>query len=1212
MVKRYESATQYKPGPNPYRLAEGITMPGGPRLTPPPSAPNLRRPRTTPGQARARAAQQETSQLTNMLQGWSDRLFEDESERVKIEAKKKGLEEYQNVTGDRVAPPELKGHSIHDKAYYAGAMLAHQSAVGVDITKTMGRIELDNAENPDNYSNMVEAYRSGVLGQVSSDLRPWVNDKINSEAARGGLRIQERALRESKKDQTEMVLLNAGTLAEQIYTDAYNLDHDAVDTKTEELSALLTSAVETNFISEAKRAEILLEIEDKRLLHLATGVFAATIENEGLEAAEDAFQRFKDSAPGQREFDTDGDGEIDVEGNISAPLQQSIISRMKTMLADERAATATDRAAAKATRTAAKAMLRNDIKHAKITLDQGLTPNNQAEITARVGLTDANGDLLFPVLYRDWNIAVHIKNKIKHWRTLTAPMREAYLEAIKAQVDVDPVMGQVFGALEKVHNELLKSGKNELAPDLNAAINQLKSVLTTGEFSGPDSKTFEALLKKLDNAGDEEGFAKLMQEGRLYDDLGKLMRLSPAGRQDMINKFYSATHSSPYATELYKRFTSVHEKLQSRRVKIKDSDIKHATASLIQGLTPSNEDEITAFLDTKGTDGNYLYEVKRREWHLALGIKTAVEEFEILNAPQREQYLEKVRDAKEHGPGWGETIKALEAKHEELLKSGKSDLALSLDRMVNQLKTGSAPSEEAVGTLMSQLIEAGDEKGTELLRREIEMFNDLLDLRGKSLEEQQSAIDTFNRPRAEIHEPSGAVTATVMGATEYDAELYKRFTPMHEKAQREREEVLRPEVQRIIKALESDQPIAPEALNQLLENARGTDLYAELKHAQALAKGVDAFQGQTLSEQEQILAILQGTSIDNGPQAELIARYEQSYKETKQLIDTGFGLQAADKDGLLTGDNRLATLGDVDVRDPDTFYAFLRRRLEATKVAEAHYQRPIEVMNPDEVKELLFSWADMSSDEKLMALSQMVGALGDESFPILEEIGKSSTELAMAGALMRMPGGGRMVAREIVMGIPIVASGIMGQKDELRRRVWDMIPEGLYVYDTDKKATNAVIDATIAVYATGRQRAGALVTDGQPEKVDENALKEAFHQITGGSIELEWDESSMVWDQTYTIPVPVYGMDGDDFREWMDNLTIDDINSMGGVNEELIPAADVVDNLRSGKYKLTSLVRIGSAEPGKYLLKQHNGAFVPAADGSPFVLDFGFDSTIVD
>ena len=426
-AKRYQGSYQFRPGQNPYQYAEGIRSPAPPRLTAPPSAPNLRRPRITPAEATMRGEAALGSQLTKMLDSWADVAYNHATEEAKIEGKKAGL----RAGLGQVDAPELRGdNTFYGQAYDEGALLAHQSAVQNDIRKKVMSLEIEHTHDPVVFKKMIEAYRSGTLSEISEDLKLWANEEINNYSSRSLLRIENNFQTRKKRAETAEITEAAQGFIKVAVAAAWAGDLVMTVDQLNQLEMLTNSAVNTGHMDPVAVQEKMSEVMVTAKVQQELGEFQRALHNKGLDAAEELYKKQQEETP------------EDVE------VHKLVLSGMGSMIGKERTRVSQQRARENAERTALEKQLQEDVRDAKDALDLGYTPKNLSMVVDLVRGTKFEQEL---------NRSIVTHEAVKAFRLLPFDAQETEISRLTSSGKSEGLSGQqakLLERFERVHNEI--------------------------------------------------------------------------------------------------------------------------------------------------------------------------------------------------------------------------------------------------------------------------------------------------------------------------------------------------------------------------------------------------------------------------------------------------------------------------------------------------------------------------------------------------------------------------------------------------------------------------------------------------------------------------------------------------------------------------------------------------------------------------------------
>jgi len=381
-------------------------------------------------------------------------------------------------------------------------------------------------------------------------------------------------------------------------------------------------------------------------------------------------------------------------------------------------------------------------------------------------------------------------------------------------------------------------------------------------------------------------------------------------------------------------------------------------------------------------------------------------------------------------------------------------------------------------------------------------------------------------------------------------------------------------------------------ITALLGTVKGTSLEAPLVNAQAISVDSDAFKGYNFIQMD--MAEQKALKLPEGTVKEaLLNNYAEIRKHTKEMLDKDPYALALET-GVVSG-------SPFNLSDPKT----LQARVAEAEAASQFYGVKVPPMSQAEADGLRFIINEGNVEDNMAVFQQLGEGFGAKT----DEVYK----------LMFKEGGGAFAA----------ASGMMLQGDknttQLILKGQDLLKNNIYpdiakVSDKDQPTINEVIDTAFAgayvetpnhvdILRSGIKSVYAqlMVESGNyssAEGHDPKLLQQAIDKVTGGHVQLEWQESSGLvaglLDQDYVIEVPRAGMNAGDVENWMKSITAEDIDSMGGVSE--MESAEVAKIINSGRAKLHSVGH------GEYTLKNMTGNWftTTSEDGEikPFVLTY--------
>ncbi len=446
-------------------------------------------------------------------------------------------------------------------------------------------------------------------------------------------------------------------------------------------------------------------------------------------------------------------------------------------------------------------------------------------------------------------------------------------------------------------------------------------------------------------------------------------------------------------------------------------------------------------------------------------------------------------------------------------------------------------------------------------------------LRNQGIEGAEKALDNLKKvKKSDLSPEARDKLIATMEARLTKARAAEKRKLARQKAEKDAiEKRLKGSVKSAIHAL--DRGYIPENLEQLTELVEGTSLEADLKKASQFAEAANEFSLLNPATQEATLNKLKEDKSRSGEEVELIERYQKVHDHTTKMLKEN-SLQLAVEQGVLTG------LPPIDLNNPET----LQQRMMAVQTAEAHYRQNISPLTKREVTQMSDAMTKMDADQKLAVLGAVVSATGDNSLEIMEQLDKNNqTLLAMAGSLMAE--GQPEVARLAILGNEQVQlnKGILPKDTDLMPEVNSYLGTA---FIANPRHQAAVVRTVKSVYAAMAADAGII--DGA---LDADLLNAALEAVTGGVIMR--DNPGWGTGDSYVV-APARGVGEDQFEEWIDELTIADIEAMGGIMA--LEGDELVEQVQEGV-----LVSVGK---GRYLVNVGTG-YLLRPDGEPFELTWG-------
>ncbi len=362
----------------------------------------------------------------------------------------------------------------------------------------------------------------------------------------------------------------------------------------------------------------------------------------------------------------------------------------------------------------------------------------------------------------------------------------------------------------------------------------------------------------------------------------------------------------------------------------------------------------------------------------------------------------------------------------------------------------------------------------------------------------------------------------------------------------------------------------PSGYEDLLNAVQGTELSGRLDRAMKIFKEVEKFAAYRPGKQEALLAKLEETPPNTAFGVELKESYEKAHQTTTKLLKD-WPIKLGVSLGIIPAPH------PIQLGSPDS----MALRMKQVRVVESYYDiKNLNPLGPQEISYWSNKLTTLGTNQKLIVLNSMVSSMGENSIPVLEKLGMNNQPvLAKAGELIGQGQG--VTARLAVQGLEYLKElkGITptGMDDSIRAEL-----KG--VFNSNPKALSAMTNTIKAVYTSMMAESG--VSDFK--NLDPDLLEEAVGKVTGGILDI--DSPGTGWLDDYTIQAPDFGVDADQFQDWIGGLTADDIDGMGGTD---YPHQDAIEMIED-----STLIGVGQ---GRYLIDTGAGFLFNKA-GKPFVL----------
>lgn len=282
------------------------------------------------------------------------------------------------------------------------------------------------------------------------------------------------------------------------------------------------------------------------------------------------------------------------------------------------------------------------------------------------------------------------------------------------------------------------------------------------------------------------------------------------------------------------------------------------------------------------------------------------------------------------------------------------------------------------------------------------------------------------------------------------------------------------------------------------------------------------------------------------------------------------------------------TVQPIDYSNPQSI---VTRNQTVAELEELTGRTDIPLLTTSEQKRLVDTFGQLAANEKTSLVGQIVTGLGSDSINTLNSLSKKNGAMLALGGQLFMDGVPE-VAESIFMGQEVMAGmkEIMPTDKDFTLELQTSLGTA---YAENPLQRKTVSNAVKAVYADLANRDGDM-----SGVIDSARVQEATDLVTGGLIDYESGQWR-VGGETSTIEPPVRGMTTDQFEDWVDSLTPDDVEKMGGSNmdgKELI-------RILQDEAQLTS-VRVAGKPYPVYVIKTEAGAVANKDGTAPFYLEY--------
>lgn len=447
----------------------------------------------------------------------------------------------------------------------------------------------------------------------------------------------------------------------------------------------------------------------------------------------------------------------------------------------------------------------------------------------------------------------------------------------------------------------------------------------------------------------------------------------------------------------------------------------------------------------------------------------------------------------------------------------------------------------------------------------VDKANALLDKIESGEEQRLTDLDPEQRDRV-----IGRLNAMV--AREYADQSRKEASANAQRIARERE--VRERWGQAKNALEAGFEV--EGLEDLVRDSAGTELEFEVRQGAMLAR-----QGARFSMMPPVQRAAWLAKRENELRGRQVNPTEVAQLQAFQKLDANLTTELnQDALGLAVRQRLVDPLPELEFQDPAKLNAALQARVEASRIASAHYGREVPPITTEEATTLAAAFGAADAAGRTALLQSLASGFGPRLVDAMEVLHKEGHKtLAFVGGLATESPN---TAREVLLGLDLreADKGLIPKDADAR-------PE-LATLRASYLDSGPVVDAVMALYARKSQVASDTSGD-----FDRERFQDAVDEVTGGLLELDTKAG------TSSFPAPARGVTQDQFDDWVDDgLTGEYLQKQGGVAgvapdeaAELIRTRGRLVSIGRGEW----LVSLTSARDGQQ-------SYLVQPNGEPLVL----------
>lgn len=291
--------------------------------------------------------------------------------------------------GQAAAAGKIKGvemastATIRGKAFNKGALMAHAAAIQTDIRETTARLETTFATNMEGFQQAMESYKEGLFSQIDPMLRPYAETDINDYASRSRTRIFNATFEQQMAENLAEINKAATGQAEDAMRAYREGDLEGAATAQEKLFFTWEQGVKEGVLDQGEVDRARKVFDDEADSNWILGEFDRKLRNEGLQAANDAFEKYRASE----------------EKDLSPDKKDQILTRMQALINAEYTRQNRETAIAKAQQEAKEKAIADQVTITKQALKAGVIPDGVDQLIVQAEGTKYYNELKTELAY---------------------------------------------------------------------------------------------------------------------------------------------------------------------------------------------------------------------------------------------------------------------------------------------------------------------------------------------------------------------------------------------------------------------------------------------------------------------------------------------------------------------------------------------------------------------------------------------------------------------------------------------------------------------------------------------------------------------------------------------------------------------------------------------------------------------------------------------